>query len=514
MKAFFLQNNKVGYFSQSKDNFTHYQGLCLFEDFELYKYVDNIDSYPKKNLFSFKKSNELIYEKKGEITIDLDVRKIHDFDDKGRIYDFNLQNNALQITYTKYEDDQLKKISYKKTFNIKNVSSFNQIGWIKKNYSYDFERKTQSTFWVLRIKIVANQPIFTFNMSSQKVSLGRSYKDKLFFQLKNLTYKNQILAGLPWFYQIWARDELIAITPYILRKEKQIVKNILLRQLERFENGLLKNRYPESVLGSIDAAGWFYFRLNQSKDFFTKKELSDIYPRLHKNIKLLIKNRMSEGLILNHPKETWMDTGKGYDERKGFRVEIQALFLTSLKCLNEIAKSIEEKPPFEELEIETKEKVKQVLFTDVLNDGFDAGLDTTTRPNVFIAHYVYPQLLSDYEWKITFKKVLNECWLDWGGLSSISNKSDLFQPVHTGINNKSYHRGDSWFWINNLAAISLKKLGFKEWKKIKSASLYELNNLGWKGTCAEISDAQKLASKGSLCQAWSISSLYELLEQN
>jgi glycogen debranching enzyme len=91
----------------------------------------------------------------------------------------------------------------------------------------------------------------------------------------------------------------------------------------------------------------------------------------------------------------------------------------------------------------------------------------------------------------------------------------LFQNSHTGINNKSYHRGDSWYFVNNIAAMSLAKLDYNKYKdqieKIKNASVNEMLYSGFLGQCAELSSAEKQDSSGCLAQAWSASTLSELL---
>jgi len=47
----------------------------------------------------------------------------------------------------------------------------------------------------------------------------------------------------------------------------------------------------------------------------------------------------------------------------------------------------------------------------------------------------------------------------------VDKKIKFFISEHTGENNESYHNGDSWFWINNLAAICLYRLDRKKYKK-------------------------------------------------
>ena len=84
--------------------------------------------------------------------------------------------------------------------------------------------------------------------------------------------------------------------------------------------------------------------------------------------------------------------------------------------------------------------------------------DYTQRPNVFLAYYIYPNLLKKTAWNKVFDNALRKLWLPWGGVATIDKDSHLFQGEYTGQDNKSYHRGDSWFFLNNMTAICMRKL--------------------------------------------------------
>jgi len=142
--------------------------------------------------------------------------------------------------------------------------------------------------------------------------------------------------------------------------------------------------------------------------------------------------------------------------------------------------------------------------------------DWTIRPNIFIAAYIYPELLTRSEWTTCFNTILPKLWLRWGGLSSIDKSHELFTAKSTGESVQSYHRGDSWFWINNLAALVMKKVNKDVFKKyidaITLASTKEILYSGAIGHHAEISSASSLKSEGCLAQAWSAAMYIELLE--
>ena len=81
----------------------------------------------------------------------------------------------------------------------------------------------------------------------------------------------------------------------------------------------------------------------------------------------------------------------------------------------------------------------------------------------------------------------------------------------------SYHRGDSWFWINNITAIVMhqvdKEFFSKYINKILEASTWELLYMGITGYAGELSSAKELRSEGCSAQLWSNSTYIELINE-
>lgn len=533
-------------------NATAYQGLAFLKNFKLYKLIDDIevDGFQKTQEFKTNKiklitSNgtiEAVFLKpdqlslksidyKGKLNISLDSREINDYDDQGRIYTPQQKSNTeVRINYSKYETNELKNKKYELNYSIKSSKTITyKDNWNETNYSYDKERGDNGHHYInkaIQTQLQDKDTLtITFNDYTQsketKKKLKKVLSSKTELQTLNSLYlpkENAILAGLPWFYQIWARDELISLAPLILQKEKNKLKQIINRQLERIgTDGLVKNRYPESELGSIDSLGLLALRINQSIEIIkpSKRELQNIYLIIKKAMTTLEANRLSNSLIKNAPLETWMDTGSGNSQRSGYRIEIQTLHLTIYDLLNKIETKLALQ--------KTKSKDIQAAFEsnfiqqDKLIDGLeeDLTIDPIARPNIFLAHYINGQIINPKIWENTFDEVIEKCWLEWGGFSSIDKSNQKFESNHTGMNNRSYHHGDSWFFINNMAAISMAKVNYQKYeyyiKKILEASLKDMNQNGLKGHCSEISSAAQLSSKGSWCQAWSSSTLHELI---
>jgi len=367
-------------------------------------------------------------------------------------------------------------------------------------------------------------------------------------------------AGLPWFHQYWSRDELISVMSLMLEHRYDYSKELLMKYLtEIMSDGRLSNRYPAANLGNADSIGWLFKRLqdflflcerrNNFHNYFTLFDLNLISERLKFSIKMLLKYHSKDGLILNSNQETWIDTfnpeSSDKDYREGARIEIQAHFLNMLKLMNmldnylankyvkkndKMVKVVRSELNAEHLEQETKKLVRDKFFKNVdgkmyLNDGYDCSLHDVVRPNIFLAYYIYPDLLTQKEWLEVCDNVLPKLWCEWelgegvkgGGLSTIDKTHSLYQPYYTGIDNKSYHRGDSWFWINNIAAISMYRLDKEKYKdhifKIINSSSQDILYWGFVGYSSELASSGWFKSGGCLCQTWSIATFIELMHE-
>jgi glycogen debranching enzyme len=107
--------------------------------------------------------------------------------------------------------------------------------------------------------------------------------------------------------------------------------------------------------------------------------------------------------------------------------------------------------------------------------------------------------------------------MEWGGISSIDKNHPLFCSHYTGQTNESYHRGDCWFFVNNIAAIVLSRLDYDHFKyyieQIAKASSEEILNNGTIGHHAEVSSAVEMTSDGCTAQLWSSAMFIELMHE-
>ncbi|MBW2964589.1 hypothetical protein KY363_03955 [Candidatus Woesearchaeota archaeon] len=515
-------------------------------------------------------ANGMIYRlaKKSRIYLRFDCRKVNDLRSFGRYYAVEIGSNGILVSFTKRTDSREDQTNGEDEFSLfvaihakgfdpkKDLEGVDS--WSEIQYSYDAGRKDspQSRYNYTPFIINAKELIISAGLTKEEAISGmeslRNSKDEdrqvdsqaidrkkagpaaaAFACAQDSLHKllvvhensARIYAGLPWFFQFWSRDELISLGALIRTGQFSNAKDILFEYMRNIgEDGRLPNRIPSSELSSADSIGWFWKRMGdfinalRKQDalgkFISDRELSAIKAALAGSISKIENAHMKSGLIDSRCNETWMDTQwQGQDGREGAAIEVQALHLNMLRLAQELAEDDKERRKFKTKETAMRNKVVSRFWNgSLLADTAD---NYTIRPNIFIAYYVYPELLARKDWQTAFENALNSLWLDWGGLSSIDLSHPLFTPDYTGADNRSYHRGDSWFWINNLAAICLHRnnaIVFEEKvKRIVEASSEEMLWHGAIGHHAEVSDASHLASRGCFAQAWSAAMFIELV---
>ncbi|MEK6948645.1 MAG: amylo-alpha-1,6-glucosidase [Nanoarchaeota archaeon] len=563
-----------------------------------------------EKFFMPQNSASIIYEldREKEVEIFLDFKDSYDNKEFGRYYDIFREESCLVARFTKRSDIREDKNSGMEQYSLylaiksdADEQSYAKIEeWIGRQYTFDEKRnsKPYSRYVLHAFNLKGKKFVFSmaaeknkaikeagyiFNnleniKENEKNAFYRSFSGKKINQiaeskklsneikmaylsalnsLNNLTVKQGnfgILAGLPWFFQAWSRDEAISMKA-LENIDKEFAKNLIIDRLEKIQaDGRLPNLYySESGKTNADAIGWLFFRafdmcrkaknnleiLEQLKAGISKikgrkirhEKIIAIISRIEKNIagkeklnrhlagnssemaksmEAIIKTYMKNGLIYANQKETWMDTTINDESRAGFNIEIQALTLAMLNYSYESAKNMH----YKKLESELKSNIiKKFWNNNILADNLE---NDAVRPNIFLAYYIYPQLLGNKDWEKCFDNALKALWLDFGGLSTIDKKSPLFVPSHTGENVQSYHHGDSWFWINNLAAIAMLRLNSKKYKsqinKILDASAQDILWKGIIGAHSELSSAEKLKAEGCLNQAWSNAMFVELID--
>lgn len=547
--------------------------------------------YRKKNLrtekFFLDQENALLYEIKefsGKVILTLDCRKIYDFDDQGRKYLIQEHDGILLITYQKYKGHMSTEKDYEIYLAIATGTPYlRREKWVRHAYpldkgrnsppfecycyqalafdvkkyarliigcgvskeeamknaallarDYETKEKHYASWWtrVTGGKVTPHIPEEETEVRvAYEQALGSLHALTITTEEVEKPYTKGIVAGLPWFFQLWSRDEAVSLGALIKEGYYYEAKEILYRHLRFIDaQGRMPSRLPVGAK-TADSTGWAFSRLydlletlqNQQEieRYFIHEDIELLFEKLEEVIVALLKYHTAEQLAINGAGETWMDSVYNNDTRKGACIEIQALRLKMYRCMQLLSKMLgkrKEAQLYHDLEQAMHKKVKRMFWHDpVLADRIDETIDTTTRPNVFLAYYLYPELLSQEEWKRCFRAALEKLWLPWGGVSTIAKDNPLFCYRSTGEDNKSYHRGDSWFWINNLTACCLHRIDRKEFhtsiQGIKKASTEAMLYLGSTGTSAELSSSLSLGSEGCWNQAWSSATYIELIHE-
>lgn len=502
-------------------------------------------------------------EKRAVIELILDVRYSYDSRNFGKEYKIYEEDGLIIIEFTKKtdnrEDDSHDVSEYKMYVAIatdhkglfkKRVANDYHIidKWFERKYPFDSSRQESGSMWVYHaLNLSMHKAIFAFSGNKQhaikeaehlikhfdylfrpreiqtKISLSKIHDEEIRTayvlaknSLEHLVVANKkVFAGLPWFFQFWSRDMAISAKALMLEGKNYEAKKILLELIDNISpNGRIPNRIPSTELGSADGVGWTFKRIreleNLNKWLLSSKEKKHIKARLNHSIELLKSHCTKDNLDINLPDETWMDTLQG-DGRSGARIEIQALRLQMYNYLADIDNNSE----YLKLENELKKTVRRNFWNgNILRDGKD---DSTIRPNIFLAYYIYDDLLTKDEWKKTFDTCLARLWCEFGGLSTIDKKDSRFQPEYTGKDNKSYHNGDSWFFVNNIAAIAMLEIDSSRYhEKIESILQAGAREILWQGALghqAELTSASELRSQGCWSQAWSAATFIELVHK-
>ena len=516
-----------GYYLHAQ-HFSKYQGLFLRREGSLFKYVDGVRLDADIHHVQRGQDQVVLNTEKARVTLHrtdkglritatnpvnavfvFDTRFIDDYDDQGRIYNVDHDDTTVRVNYRKYCSGALETVAYDASFSIQTDTWAAIDDWQPVAHSYDERRGDTSNNWVYRAGEVELSPDNPVSIHVSKTAKNEPTP------MSEFLYEDEgdkrVAAGYPWFYEAWSRDEIISLHP-IITSQPRLAKSMLVR-------AVTTNQGTRSVAGSdlssADTPGWIAKRLSQLIEQDDIELTDDEAEAVIEYFETYLSTQVfDDRLVVNDDLETWMDTAGGTeDTRRGKRVEIQAGLLTILTVLDDLSDE-----DYHRRYVKTKQHIQRCLVDDgVLHDGHvDGHVDRTRRPNVFLAYYLHDDMVKDAVWRRTFDRVIDGCWLKWGGFSSIAQDHRLFHGQHTGVDNRSYHRGDSWYYVNNIAALALHDLNASQYlryiEKIRSASLNDYRSELAVGACSEISDAETQRSAGCVSQAWSYATLLELLE--
>ena len=488
----------------------------------------------------------------------LDMRYPYDSRQMGRFYDLEIKKDCALVKFTKRRDWDEDGLGDKKEFTLylavkTDQGDYQKVGeFFSKYYKKDDLRNSYpcDRFVYKALEIDFKNAVFSVSKTAEGAieeaesvfhnfeKLRKKEKENISKKLKPLKIsdkeikmsclcaqnsicammvennnKKGVYAGLPWFFQFWNRDEAISLLQ-IYKLNKSLAKETILAQLNIVSsNGQVpKQRFCDSssnVLQSADALGWL---ADRTLKIFNKYKIpndfkKEVVEKFEKAVSYLIQERTRDDFAISYKNETWMDSL----ERGEIKIEIQACRLKIYDFLYKLTKNDQYKILREDL----RNKVRAKFYVDeILMDSLE---NKTIRSNVFLAAYLYPELLNKEEWEKCFDKILPKLYLEWGGISSVDKTSDGFIPNDTGENSASYHNGNSWYWVNNLTALVLYRLNPHKYSSyinaIMEASANEILYSGICGHHSEISSAEKQTSSGCGAQLWSSAMYLEVFDE-
>lgn len=498
-------------------------------------------------------SNSLVWQANEAIPLSvyLDGKEIFDNDDQGRFYDISAEDGCIVIEFSKRKEDALQ---YRFTLAIAGVGGSEvKKEWVKRDYERDRERNDfpferfvfravelkgrRFVFSVAQDKDTAKETAKRVYNETEKIKKAMDAEDQWFMHkydcsapdmdtrlaycaaklsLQRMVVRDEwknaegLYAGIPWFAQYWMRDFAISAGQLDVADAHAII----MRSVEEYAStGKLSGRSTGS-LAYADTELFFFWRIQQLCDAgaCTDEEKKSITTLLVAFLENELPKRMQNGLVVNGPKETWMDTEYKGSARAGARVEIQALACAVLAW----AAHLTGEKKYADQEAAVLRAAREALWDgSILADG--AG-DTAIRPNCFLAHRIYPNMLLKHEWEKAFAGALTALWLPWGGIATIAKDHPLFCGVDRGCEypNQSYHHGNAWFFVNNIAAREMHLVNKEKFAAyidaIMATSTRDILWSGIFGHHSEVSSANQFSPTGCLAQSWSAATYCDAID--
>jgi len=353
--------------------------------------------------------------------------------------------------------------------------------------------------------------------------------------------KTFIIAGYPWFGS-WGRDTFIALPGLALARKNslELYREVLDTQVERMKDGLFPNMGSLSnpAFNSVDAPLWFFWSVQQ----YIVRGGIDAWGRYGSALKSVLdayKNGTAfniqmrdNGLIYTDAPGkalTWMDAvvnGAPVTQRRGYAVEINALWYNAVCFALEMAKQEKEKKFIKEYEYlpELINKSFHEIFcnhqrgftADYVND--EEGKNFFVRPNMVIAVSLPYSMLDPDEMR-RILDVADKELVTPRGLRTLSPGNPLYRGTYHGNQEErdnAYHNGTVWPWLYGPFCEGwLRVYGMQGVPKVKKLifGLEEAMSEHGVSTISEIYDGDPPhAPNGAISQAWSIGEVLRIID--
>jgi len=352
------------------------------------------------------------------------------------------------------------------------------------------------------------------------------------------TGHSSLVAGYPWFDE-WGRDTFIALRGLILPfKRFSQAEEIIYFWSSKIKNGLIPNYFDEGsgqpFYNSVDASLWFvisafeFLKAARLESFIVTQEASII-----RGIKSIVQSfidgtvygiKMDADFLLNAGDEgvqlTWMDAKIGdrvITPRRGKPVEVQALWINSLRAASQLLKDVALESMADEAQRNFNLKFwseKLGYFFDVIDcKGQKEQIDTSLRPNQLFALGGLPfRIVEDSTKVIQVLRVIESTLLTPHGLRTLSPKDARYEGTYKGDQSQrdlAYHQGSVWPWlIGAFVDAWLYSRGYSAESKYEAKRRFVdslLRTVMESGMAPELCDGNPpFTHRGCPFQAWSL----------
>jgi predicted glycogen debranching enzyme len=349
-----------------------------------------------------------------------------------------------------------------------------------------------------------------------------------------------IIAGYPWFGS-WGRDTFISLPGIALARNRiALYRDVLDTQVRKMKDGLFPNMGTAGhyAFNSVDAPLWFFWTLQQ----YTLNGGADCNERYGEAAKSVL-NAYKSGTGFNiHMREnglvyagapgkslTWMDAvvnDMPVTQRRGYAVEINALWYNAIYFTLEMAKTGKDKKFVKEFEylpelikksfLELFWDEKTGCLADYVND--EEGRNSFVRPNMVIAVSL-PYSMLDKEQMKKVLDIADKELVTPRGLRTLSPANKLYKGTYRGNQEErdnAYHQGTVWPWLlGPFCEGWLKVYGNQGVQKVRKLvyGFEEVMNEHGISTLSEIHDGDPPhAPHGAISQAWSVGEVLRIID--
>lgn len=340
-----------------------------------------------------------------------------------------------------------------------------------------------------------------------------------------LNGRRSIVAGFPYF-GVWGRDMLLSLPGAAIYTGRHAIAREAISGILSFEkDGLLPNHFDNKGKPVYEAADVSLLAIlavwhleeegglreeDRAAWWGSLKRIAAFYLRGNR----LVTCGEDRLISLNTPRSTWMDAqidGKPVTPREGRRVEINALWVFSLRYLSNFAAKCGDEGTADDLDDLHSDASRS--FSEFFNQYagyFDDGIgptDGSLRPNQLFA-LALPHLPVTPPQARQALSHIREHLLTPYGLRTLAPNDRKYVSHYGGSQpqrDAAYHNGAAWPWIIGLYVdATLRHQPERSGELSRPVNHLVGESRGAHGTLAEVYDPTEFTPAGCPSQAWSV----------